>query len=183
MFQVGSGEYTISGIIGELPATYSAMIEHASFHDNFGVSGASGTELVVTVERASEKWPGIIVSQRFDPGPEAGFHPGTVLIPENHLLFLGAGIRLLAYDLLLPSRLWEDSVHVGFWRWKRHDDVVLMLAELELAAWDLQGKKLWSTFVEPPWDYDIQGSQIELDVMGKKSRFAVKTGPVGARAG
>jgi hypothetical protein len=53
---------------------------------------------------------------------------------------------------------------------------------LELTAWDLQGKKLWSTFVEPPWDYEIQGNQIELDVRGKKSRFAVKTGPVGAVA-
>ncbi len=58
-----------------------------------------------------------------------------------------------------------------------------MSAELELAAWDLQGKKLWSTFVEPPWDHEVQGNQIELDVMGKKSRFAVKTGTVGAGAG
>jgi hypothetical protein len=182
MFQVSSGEYTISGTIGELPATYSAMIEHASFHDDFGVSGADGTVLVVAVKRASEKWPGIIVSQRFDPGPEEGFHPGTILIPENNLLLLGAGTRLLAYDLRIPCRLWEDVTEVGFWGWERYDDVVLMSAELELTAWDLQGKKLWSTFVKPPWDYEIQGNQIELDVMGKKSRFAVKTGPVGAVA-
>lgn len=55
MFRVSSGEYTISGTIGELPATYYAMIEHASFHDDFGVSGADGTVLVVAVKRASEK--------------------------------------------------------------------------------------------------------------------------------
>jgi len=69
MFQVSSGEYTISGAIGELPSSYYAMIEHASFHDDFGVTGVDGTVLVVAVKRASKKWPELIVSQRFDPGP------------------------------------------------------------------------------------------------------------------
>src|SRR5262245_5024448 len=182
MFYVSSGEYTISGAVGEMPAVYFEMIEHASFHDNFGDSGADGTVLVVAIKRAGEKWPRTVVSLRFDPGPQQGFHPGVILIPENHLLLLGAGSRLLAYDLQTPSRLWEDITDVGFWGWMRQDDVVLMSAEMELAAWDLQGKKLWSTFVEPPWDYEICGSQIELDVMGRKSRFAVKTGPVGVGA-
>ena len=182
-FRVGSDEYTVSGTIGELPVTYSAMLEHATFHDDFGVTDPDGTVLIVAVERASERWPSIIVSQRFAPGPEAGFHPGTILVPENHLLLIGAGTRLLAYDLRVPRRLWEEVADVGFWGWKRHGDVVLMSAELELAAWDLEGSKLWSTFVEPPWDYDVRGTQLELDVMGKKSRFTAKTGPVGEGAG
>ena len=52
-----------------------------------------------------------------------------------------------------------------------------MSAELELAAWDLEGKKLWATFVEPPWQYSVQGSRLHLDVMGNKSDFGVKAGP------
>ena len=36
---------------------------------------------------------------------------------------------------------------------------MLMLAELEFAAWDLKGKKMWSTFVEPPWVYDVNGKR------------------------
>jgi hypothetical protein len=79
-FRVGSDEYTVSGTIGEWPTAYSAMLAHASLHDDFGVKGADGTPLVVTVERASERWPYLVVSQRFEPGPEGGFHPGAILL-------------------------------------------------------------------------------------------------------
>jgi hypothetical protein len=51
-----------------------------------------------------------------------------------------------------------------------------MAAELELAAWDLRGRKLWSRFVEPPWEYRIEGEVIILDVMGAVSRFDLRTG-------
>jgi hypothetical protein len=182
-FRVGSEEYTVSGTVGELPVTYSAMVEHAVLHDDFGVRGPEGTVLIVSVERASERWPSIIVSQRFDPGPEAGFQPGAILLPETHLLLIGAGTRLLAYDVNARRRLWEDVADVGFWGWKRHGDIVVMSAEVELAAWDLHGRKLWSTFVEPPWDYEIWDTQLELDVMGKKSSFSARTGPIRAGAG
>lgn len=182
-FHVGSNEYTISGTIGELPVAYSEMLERVSLHDDLGVRAADGTALVVAVERASDSWPYMIVSQRFEPGPEAGFHPGTFLIPESHILLLGAGKRLLAYDLRTPRRLWEDVADVGFWGWKRHGDVVLMSAELELAAWDVRGRKLWSTFVEPPWNYQVRDAQVELEVMGKKSLFPTKAGPGGTSPG
>ena len=176
-FRVGSGEYTVSGTVGELPTIYSALIEHAILHDDFGVKGADGTAMVISVERASEQWPNLLISQRFDPGPEAGFHPGALLVPETNLLFVGAGTRLLAYDLRGSHRLWEDAADTGFWGWKRHGDVVVMSAELELAAWTLEGRKLWSTFVEPPWEYDVQGARLHLDVMGTKSVFDLRNGP------
>lgn len=51
-------------------------------------------------------------------------------------------------------------------------------AELELAAWDIRGNKLWSTFVEPPWSFVVDGDTIKLDVMGALSTFSVRTGPV-----
>ena len=57
-----------------------------------------------------------------------------------------------------------------------------MSAELEPAAGDLSGGKLWSTFVEPPWDYEVWDTQLELDVMGKKSSFSARIGPVRAGA-
>jgi len=182
-FQVGCYEYTVSGTIGELPPIYSAIIEHAKLHDDFGVKDADGTVLVVTVERAPETWPCLVLSQRFEPGPESGFHPGALLIPDNELLLLGAGTRLLAYDLRAGRRLWEDSAEVGFLGWKRHDDIVLMSAELELAAWDLYGKKLWSTLVEPPWKYEVQGDEVALDVMGERSSFDLRAGPRRGGAG
>jgi len=55
--------------------------------------------------------------------------------------------------------------------------LVVMSAELELAAWDLAGRKLWTTFVEPPWQYTVEDGSIHLDVMGTKSQFDLERGP------
>jgi hypothetical protein len=74
-------------------------------------------------------------------------------------------------------RLWEDVTDFGFWGWRRHGDIVLMSAETELAAWDVSGRKLWTTFVEPPWSYKVLSDRLDLDVMGQKSSFDVRTGP------
>jgi len=93
------------------------------------------------------------------------------------MLFVGAGERLLAYQLDGPKRLWEDRADTGFLGWNQHGDTVLMAAELELAAWDTTGRKLWTMFVEPPWGYQVNDGTIELDVMAKKQMFGVRDGP------
>ena len=93
-----------------------------------------------------------------------------------HRLFIGAGRRLLAYDLSRPVRLWEDEADFGFWSWSLHGQFVLMAAELELAAWDVSGRKLWSRFVEPPWEYSVANEIITVDVMGVVSSVRIQTG-------
>lgn len=172
-----TGQYTVTGSVGELQLIYPSLIEHSILHDDFGIKGTEGTVLVISVQNVSEQWPQLVISQRFEPGPDSGFNPGLLLIPETHLLFIGAGTRVLAYDLLHNQRLWEDENDCGFWGWKCHKDVVLMAAELELAAWNVQGKKLWSIFVEPPWDYEVHDNRIRLDVMGNVSEFDLNIGP------
>jgi hypothetical protein len=54
---------------------------------------------------------------------------------------------------------------------------ILLSAELELAAWDTDGRKLWTTFVEPPWGYTVEGDRVHLDVMGNKQSFTLRDGP------
>lgn len=134
MFRVGSSRYSIAGAIGELPAIYNDLVRHAVLNDDFGIGDADGTALLVAVGTSSARWPELVISQRFDPGPEAGFYPGTLLIEETDLLFLSAGTRLLAYDLQDHRRLWEDSTDVGFWAWNRHGGLAVLSAELEFAA-------------------------------------------------
>ncbi|WP_216327664.1 hypothetical protein [Deinococcus aestuarii] len=118
----------------------------------------------------------LVVVQRFESHGGI-FGPGVLIVPETGLLFLGAGTRLLAYDLNEPTRLWEDFTEHGFLAWDRIGGVVLMSAELELAAWTTAGRKLWTTFVEPPWSYSRDGDDLELDVMGNVSHFSILTGP------
>jgi hypothetical protein len=113
-------------------------------------------------------WPRLVVTQRFTPAV-AGFAPGVLLAPEQRQVFIGAGTRLLAYDDRGGQwrRTWEDEADCGFWSWSQHEDVVLMSAELELAAWTTDGRKLWTISVEPPWSYRVTEGRVVLDVMGE----------------
>ena len=177
MFKLGCDGYTVCGYVGQLPLIYDSLVKHARLHDDFGVKGNDGTALCVTVGRAGAKWPELVVTQRIDPGPESGFFPGGLIVPDHQLVLIGGGTRLLAYDFAGPRRLWHDTADTGFWGWSRHGDTILMSAELEFAAWDSRGSKLWATFVEPPWDYEVHEGRVDLDVMGTRSSFDIRTGP------
>jgi hypothetical protein len=178
MLQFCCGDYTVHISVGPLPATYSDYLEHAALSEDLGIRSSDGTALFFAVQSRALNWPELAVALRFEPEPQQGFHPGFLLIPEYHLIVVGAGTRLLAYGLSPVRQLWEDCADVGFWQWKRHGDIVFMSAELEFAAWDVQGRKLWSTFVEPPWGYQVDEGEVTLNVMGRISHFNAASGPV-----
>jgi hypothetical protein len=131
----------------------------------------------VGIERPHDEWPNLMISQTFAPAA-GGFSPGVLVVPETQRVFVGAGTRVLCYrtDDGGWVRQWQDDAEIGFWGWRLHDDVVVMSAELELAAWTTNGDKLWTIFVEPPWSYSIEGAKLRLDVMGEISEFPLRTG-------
>jgi len=178
LIRFGCGAYTLSASVGALPSMYPAFATHAVVHEDLGIRSTDGTALFFSVKSVVRDWPELVVALRFAPGPEAGFYPVFLIIPESHVVFVGAGACLLAYELsTVVQRLWEDVADFGFWEWRRHGDLVLMSAETELAAWDIHGGKLWTTFVEPPWSYEVRGDRLDLDVMGRKSSFVATSGP------
>ena len=183
MFRVSIGEYELCCQAGGLPAMLSEYRQRAALAEDFGVAGEAGPSVCFVSVGRPQQWPFLVVVQRYWPAG-CGFRPGVLLVPETHRLFVGAGRRLLGYDLSRPARLWEDEADCGFWSWSRHGSVVLMAAELELAAWDVGGGKLWSRFVEPPWEFAVAGEVVAVDVMGVVSHVRLRSGheaePVGA---
>ena len=67
---------------------------------------------------------------------------------------------------------------VGFWAWHQQGDHVFLLAELEFGVFTTAGQRLWSTFVEPPWDFRIDGEIVELDIMNKIQRHRILDGKI-----
>lgn len=182
MLEISYGRRTVIVQDGGLPEIYGEYRRHASLVEEFDLQSSEGAPFFLGVAAgigsAGPGWPEVVIAQRYDPHV-SGFSPGALIAEETDTLFVGAGTRLLAYDLSKPVQLWEDYVDVGFWCWRQHGDFALMSAELELAAWSTRGQKLWTTFVEPPWDYRIEGDRVALDVMGRKSSFGISVGPVG----
>ncbi len=182
LFRVSIGKWSVSVLVGGLPDIYGSYKKNARLVEEFDLGNSEGQFCFTAVgshERTGSDagdWPELVIAQRYYPF-DFGFDPGALIVPETDVLFVGAGERLLAYDLSRPKRLWVDDTSCGFWRWRQHQNIVLMSAELELAAWSVNGKKLWTAFVEPPWDYTVRGKCIELDVMGKKTIFDLAAGP------
>ena len=162
------------------PAIEGLYREHAELYDDFEtLEGPAGNGyFFAAIGRGNEDWPGLVVTQWFNPA-EAGFSPGVLVVPQREVAFIGAGTRLLCYGRAANRwvRLWEDAADVGFWGWRRHGEVVVMSAEIEMAAWNVSGEKLWTTFVEPPWSYEVIAGTVQLDVMGTVSSFPLGTGP------
>lgn len=168
--------FRVLACASELPASYESYRRHAEVLDEFDLSSQEGAPCFFAVGRRAG-WPELVVAQRFRPAG-SGFYPGLLVVPETATVFIGAGERLLAYGLdPSPRRLWVDHADMGFWSWSRFGEFILMSAELELAAWTRAGVKLWSTFVEPPWQYDVVNDIVHLDVMGTMSSFDIARGP------
>jgi hypothetical protein len=176
MFNFSTGKHTIFCQSEGLPFLYRAYCAHARLVEEVELDKYPDICFFAVAEN-SDDWPFLTVAQSYSPSSLGGFYPGALLIEDTNRLFLGAGERLLAYDLSAPVRLWQDAADCGFSRWSRYGDYVVMSAEIELAVWDNAGQKLWTSFVEPPWNYSVNDGVVELAVMGKVSHFDLRTGP------
>lgn len=164
-FKCTCGPYTVS--LGDtLPPMYYSYCRHAQLVDTFELDGSFSALCYLAVARG-RNWPFLIVAQRYSPGPQSGFYPGVLLVPETNLLFLGAGERVLAYTLAKPARLWEHGLTGGFCHWEQVQESVILSSENNLAIWDVQGHKRWDFSVEPPWQYTLDGDTIRV-ILGDK---------------
>ncbi|WP_293909724.1 hypothetical protein [Deinococcus sp.] len=181
--RVQVGAYSVQLWREEWPSHLDVLMQAADLAERYGdLRGRNDEDGELFAVSISQNGVGslsslLTVAQRFSP-ETPGFEPGVLIVPETSVAFIGAGERLLAYDLKRAVRLWEDTADAGFWWWDRAGDVVLMAAELELAAWTTTGTRLWSMFVEPPWSYWLEGDQLNLNVMNVEQTFLVKQGPI-----
>lgn len=140
MIHVTTGGYTLS-IAEAWPERDEPGCAHAVLVERIAtamaaVGDAYGSDVHLEVRAATEwpTWPLLCVAQHYSPSSAAGCYPGFLLVPETAILFIGAGERIVAYDLHGPVRRWEDHTDAGFHDWQRHGELVVMSAELELAA-------------------------------------------------
>lgn len=170
------GEWRIGAENGALPDLVNFYSRKASHVFEYDMLSADGKPLFVGIGRADAPgWPELVACQRYEDGSDS-FSPGILLVPETSTLFIGAGQRLLGYDLRTFENLWEEQTMVGFWGWHQQGDHVFLLAELEFGVFTSAGKRLWSTFVEPPWDFRVDGDIVELDIMDKIQRHRISDG-------
>jgi hypothetical protein len=176
MFRFSCGAYTIS-LADSLPPKYYSYCQHARLVDTIELEGAFGSLCYLAVARGFE-YPTLIVAQRYSPGPQSGFYPGVLYIPETDLLLLGAGERILAYTLDPARKLWQYNLVSGFQHWERWQDRIIMASENELAVFDIHGLKRWDFTVEPPWNYTLEGDTLHVYMNGKQTALHCERGIV-----
>jgi hypothetical protein len=175
MFEIYTQTHTIAVDCERLPDIYGHYARNAKLSEQLDFDGV-GKLCYVAVSVSGDDWPRLVVAQRYSPS-EAGFHPGVMVIPEAYIAFIGAGRRLLAYDLKVPRRLWMERSACAFRRWEQSGDIVLMHDEMELAAWTTASQKLWATFADPPWSCRVDGEQVVLSDYQQTRSFLLRSGP------
>jgi len=174
LIQFNIDKYTIAVQIGKEPDLFDMWLKYASFKDIDGLSEA-GTPIYIGI-RQGEEWYSTVIAFRSDPIDYGGFHPGLLLEPMTDTLFIGAGTVIRTYDLKHQQKKFEKVLPCGFWAWTRHKDLIVMQEELEFGIYTLEGQEMWSTFVEPPWTFEIQGKEVKLNVMEEITYRDLKTG-------
>lgn len=172
MATITIGEYKLDYIDDSFLAIYG---NRAQLVDEVDLTLEEGSVFTLAVSITGEN-PRLALEQKFFP-VDYGAVPGLLLIPETAVLFIGAGRRLVAYNLAEPARLWLDEPDGTFWRWRQHGNVVVMSASHEVAAWNTQGRKLWSQLVEPLWNYEIIDNLIRINVLNRSVEFPLASGP------
>lgn len=175
MFTLGFGPYQLLCLYDGLPDMLAEYVNRAALADQIDMPNPEGKFCFVALKRPGDVWPSLVVAQRYQPA-DGVFFPGALSVHETDRLFIGAGTRLLCYDIVAPSQLWEDSAECAFWSWTHDATGIFMAAELEFAAFDLSGAKLWTRFVEPPWDFKLEPDRIVLDVMGSITHLERRSG-------
>ena len=180
MHQVTIGNWSMEIQVGDRPLHFDGLVERSRLADDLDLTSGPGRTLFLAVygpgnSKLETSEPTVALAMRYEPY-DFGFYPGFLIVPETSMLFVGAGTRLIAYDLNAPTRLWTDEANCGFWRWGRNRDHIWMEAELEFAVWSSAGEKLWTTFVEPPWFAQVNGEEVVLDVMGVKRTHRMTDG-------
>ena len=141
-------------------------------------SGSTGFRMRI---EAPSSIPQVLVVEGAIEGAESGFAPGLLVAEDASRVFVGAGEEARCYVLAEGGwRLeWRRRTDIGFWRWARHEDIVLMLAELEIIAWDVAGVLRWTLPVEPPWTYRVDAGVLVATTEGRTFRFPIERGPAG----
>ena len=122
MFNISTGKYKLRLVSDGLPDLYHDYIKRAALVEEFDIRNSEGKNCFLSVGYGTD-WPFLVVSQRYSPAGH-GFNPGVLIVDETDILFIGAGERLLAYNLKKPERLWEDAADIGFWDWTKHENFV-----------------------------------------------------------
>lgn len=174
MIQFNFDKYNIAVQIGKEPDIFDMWLKHSSFNDMDGLS-KEGTPIYIGAGKG-EEWYNTVIAFRSDPIDYGGFHPGLLVAPETNTLFVGAGTVIRTYDLKQQKKRFEKELPCGFWGWIRHNDLVIMQEELQFGIYTLDGQEIWSTYVEPPWTFEIHGGLVTLNVMDEITYRDLRTG-------
>lgn len=164
-------EVSADGWLPEYPAyrRYAALVDDAHLDPDEPVCS------LAVAGAAEPSRPFLLVGASY--ARSAGFVPGVVVVPEAQRLFVAIGKRVAVYSLAPPARIWEGAVQHGALGWARYGDYVILAAELEMAAFDAAGRPLWSMYVEQPWNYEVHGDLVRVDVKGRVTSFSLRLGP------
>lgn len=168
-------EYSISIYTGEPPVILEHYLKHALFVDDKGLAN-DGTAVYIIIATRFPHEQYVIIAFRSFPVDCAGFHPELLYENTSQTLFIGAGTVVKVFNIADKRIVFEKDAGVGFLGWNKYKSYIVQQEELTVGIFDLQGKQLWQTDVEPPYNLDFDGDILTLKFNDKVERRLLGTG-------
>jgi len=160
MLRVSAGQFTLSMGI-DSPEWLLPTPIRASLNENWESGGLdpnhrydftlmvqAGTEPVLFLRHAGSRFNG---------------WPLVLLVLKTGVLFVSSQEEIGTFDLNQRTPVERRKLPCPLiWRLDQHGTAVVVQSEMELAVWDLNGKRIWETFADPPHKYSVDGNVLKL---------------------
>jgi hypothetical protein len=173
MVKFQTGKYIFYVHVGSEPEAFRGWLDRPAFSDVVGLQHP-GTSVYIGIDEMDRAGTGVIAFNT-DLLDTSFFHPELLFLQVTNTLFVGAGSKAMTYSLKNKVKL-SDRNPYAFWYWAKHDNFIVMNAELEIAVYDYEGHFIWAAPAEPPWTYGIDGNTLILDIMGEIRKYEFATG-------
>ncbi len=130
-------------------------------------------------------WINRLLKRRSPPPQEylPTTEPHVIWAAETGVMFYGHGRLSSAFQLDPegvdePRLLWQHQIYYQFIRWERYGNVVVLVADTELSAWDIKGQFLWKIDGKPDYEVETIKDKYALSVKehGEPKLFSLKKG-------
>lgn len=173
MFQAVIGEHSIVFERAPLPSRPTPIAGSPRVDDRT-LQRRDGNPFALTIRDATGS---LLLS--FATRIPSGDHlfAGCIVLPESRVALVAFGRQSHVFDLRTGAASSDLAIGSRFQRWERHGDLVLLVAEEHLAAWDAEGKHRWELEGDDyGWQHIVEEDCVRIVSWHREDTFDKVTG-------
>lgn len=170
------GDYGVICVRGEPPRGWRRWSDRAARVLDEPYEGSHGEDMARGYIAVRRGWgtPDLLVTRR---APQWSPFLDALVVPETATLFVGARDRVVVFSMENGSEPVEHDVML-FWSMARHRETLVVVAEISVRGFGLDGAERWDVFADPPHDVHVEDGVVVIheQLTGHTKRHRLEDG-------